>query len=102
VKQTVAIMGFEPALQKTLEGLLSREPDLHVADPVDTEVDTLILFPPNADWVHQLRESYPKARFLAMVDWHKRHHFIGTPIHGYLDTLRSYHGLLEVVRESLR
>lgn len=94
-------MGFDPALQRTLEGLLSREPDLIVADPSDPEIDTLILFPPNAEWVHQLRERYPKARFLAVVDWQQRHYFAEAPIHDYVDKLLSYHGLLEVVRESL-
>lgn len=101
MKQTVAVMGFEPALQNTLEVLLSREPDLQVAAPGDTEVDILILFPPSAEWVRQLRERYPKARFLAVVDWPKRHQFSDAPIHSYVDPLRSYHGLLEVVRESL-
>lgn len=92
-------MGFEPALQKTLEGLLSREPDLLLAAPTDSEVHTLILFPPSAQWVHDLRLRYPRARFLAVVDWQRRHQFSDAPIHGYVDTLLSYHGLLEVVRE---
>jgi len=99
MKQRVAVMGFESALQHTLKGLLSREPDLQVADPDETQVDTLILFPPNPEWVHQLHERYPRARLLAVVDWQRRHQFVDTPIHGYVDTLLSYHGLLEVVRE---
>ncbi|MBX3172346.1 MAG: hypothetical protein KF760_33385 [Candidatus Eremiobacteraeota bacterium] len=98
MKQTVAVMGFEPALQKTLEGLLSREPDLRLAGPTDPDVHTLILFPPSAEWVHQLRERYPRARLLAVMDWERRHQFVDTPIHDYVDTLLSYHGLLEVVR----
>lgn len=98
MKQTVAVMGFEPALQNALEGLLSREPDLQLATSADQEVDTLILFPPSVEWVHQLRERYPRARFLAVVDWQRRHYFSEAPIHEYVDTLLSYHGLLEVVR----
>lgn len=91
-------MGFEPALQRTLAGLLAREPDLVVADPSDPKVDTLVLFPPNADWVQQLRARYPGARFLAVVDWERRPDFAGTPIQGYVDRLLGYEGLLELVR----
>lgn len=99
--QTVAVMGFDQNLQRTLEGLLAREPDLTLADPSATQIDTIILFPPSVEWVHELRERYPRARFLAVVDWQRRHQFVDAPIHGYVDTLLSYHGLLEVVRESL-
>lgn len=94
-------MGFEPALQSTLERLLSREADLAVAAPDDPNVDVLILFPPSAEWVHQVHSQYPEARMLAVVDWQRRHYFVDTPIQSYVDTLLSYPGLLEVVRESL-
>jgi hypothetical protein len=99
MKQTVAVMGFEPALQATLEGLLSREPDLSLSGSTDPNVHTLILFPPNAEWVDQIRQRYPRARLLAVVDWHRRAQFCDSPIHAYVDTLLSYPGLLEVVRE---
>lgn len=95
----MAVMGFEPAMQKTLEGLLSREPDLEMAGPSDEDVQTLILFPPSAEWVQELRLRYPRARFLAVVGWHRRHQFCDATIHSYVDTLLSYHGLLEQVRE---
>lgn len=98
-KQTLAVMGFEPALQRTLEGLLSLEADLLLAGPSDEDVDTLILFPPSEEWVYQLRRRYPRARFLAVVDWQQRPRFIDAPIDAYVDTLLSYHGLLELVRE---
>lgn len=100
MRQTVAVMGFEPALQSALEGLLSREPDLNLSRSADPDVHTLILFPPSAEWVQQVRERFPRARLLAVVDWNRRHHFSDSPIHAYVDTLLSYPGLLEVLRES--
>ena len=105
MKQKVGVLGFEPALQKSLESLLQGEPDLMVV-PVSLnpnehqlEPDTLIVSPANPGWVEQLRFRYPHVRLLAMVDWQRRHQFCDSRIDDYVESLMSYAGLLDQLRE---
>jgi len=109
VKQKVGILGFEPALQKSLETLLQGEPDLMIV-PVSLdsnrapsqhqlEPDILIVSPANPDWVEQVRCRYPHVRLLAMVGWQRRHQFCDSRIDDYVESLMSYAGLLDQIRQ---
>lgn len=107
MKQTVGVLGFEPGLQKSLELLLHGEHDLAIV-PVSLsesgaasqpEPDILIIAPPNAEWVEKVRQRYPRVRLLAMVDWHRRYQFSDSHIDDYVESLMSYNGLLDLLRE---
>lgn len=103
VKHKVGVLGFEPGLQKSLELLLQRETDLTVVpvslSEASAEPDTLIISPSNPEWVEQVRRRYPRARLLAMVDWHRRHQFSDSRIDDYVESLMSYTGLLDQLRQ---
>lgn len=103
MNQKVGVLGFEPALQKSLELLLQREVDLTVVpvglSEASAEPDTLIISPSNPEWVEQVRRRYPRARLLAMVDWQRRHQYSDSRIDDYVESLMSYAGLLDQLRQ---
>lgn len=100
MQQTLAILGFEPALQSSLRSLLSREPGLQIADHEQVAPDILLIAPSNQEWVRQLRARFPKARVVAMLEWHRRSHFSEASIDEYVDGLAGYDSLVKLIRAS--
>ena len=106
----VGVVGFEPAIQGSLESLLAGEPGFAVThfppnwspegpDPEATP-DVLIIAPPDSDWVARLHAQFPQTNLVAMVDWRHRDSFRESAIKGYFERFQSYSGLLELLRES--
>jgi hypothetical protein len=116
----VGVVGFEAAIQGSLESLLAGEPGLSVlrfpknwspgsplletsappgGESGEDSPDVLIMAPPSCDWVNRVHAQFPRACLLAMVDWHRREQFSGAPICDYFERFESYHGLLELLRQ---
>lgn len=103
----VALYGFEPAIQHSLESLLSAEPGVEIVhlarrwspgEDVACEVpDVLVAVPPSVSWVDEVYKALPGVRVLVMVDWQVRDQFAGSPVAGIFDRFQGYHGLLEMV-----
>ena len=106
----VGIVGFEPAIRGPLEILLSAESDLSVVpfppdwSPLDEvalklKVDVLLIAPRDRHWVDRLHAHFPQAAMLAMVEWHHRHLFQGSPIRTYFERCQGYLELLALLRQ---
>lgn len=108
--RSVGVVGFEPAIQSSLESLLGGEPGYTVLrfpanwcpstnglTGPDLSPDILIIAPPSRDWVDHLHSKFPQAQLLAMVDWHREDQFKGAPITGYFERYQSYSHLLELL-----
>jgi len=108
--RSVGVVGFEPAIQSSLESLLGGEPGYSVmrfpanwcpstngVASLEGSPDILIIAPPSRDWVDHLHAQFPQALLLAMVDWHREDQFVGAPIAGYFERYHSYSNLLELL-----
>lgn len=97
MNQSVAILGFEPALQSALRSLLGREPGLELADDAAESPDILLISPGSVEWAVQLRARYPRARIVAMVEWHRRSSYSEASIDQFVDGLAGYENLLQQI-----
>lgn len=98
----VALFGFEPAIEHSLQSLLSAEPGVEVIRwcPGQQEggtPDVLVAVPPTVEWVHALHEVLPRTRLLLMVEWNHREQFQNAPVAGLFDRFQGYQGLLDLV-----
>jgi hypothetical protein len=98
--QTVAILGFEPALQSSLSSLLGSEPGLQIVNQDLNSPDILLIAPPNPDWVLELHRRFPRARVVAVLEWHRRDQFAEAPIDEYVDSLAGYRSLVKQILAS--
>lgn len=92
----MTLLGFEPAIQKSLETLLVREPGLELTPP-ETIPDVIVAAPPSPEWLSCVRQRFPTSRLLAMVEWNHRDRFARLPVDGYFDRFQGYPALLEML-----
>ena len=90
----VTLLGFEPAIQKSLESLLGSEPGVELTESAP---DVVVTAPPTPEWLSAVQQRYPKARLLAMVEWNRRDQFARLPVDGYFDRFQGYRALLEML-----
>ncbi|MFN8608742.1 MAG: hypothetical protein U0931_14490 [Vulcanimicrobiota bacterium] len=95
---SVKIFGFEPAIQAMLRLMLSKEPGLSVAGEDADEADVLLFRPEDPESIFNLRIQFPIARFVAVLDWHRRSSFAGAPVDEYVDPLAGYESLVASIR----
>ncbi|MBS2034496.1 hypothetical protein JST97_05900 [bacterium] len=96
---SVMILGFEPAIQSILALVLAREPGLTVHSQESNEPDVLLVKPESPEVIEELRSRFPLARFIAVLDWHRRSLFSSAPIDEYVDPLAGYEALVAVIKK---
>lgn len=103
---TVAILGFEPAIQRSLETLLASESDWQVISfPSDwsrwehmASPQVFLVAPPSPNWAERLRQNFPVALILAQVDWTRRYLYQDLAIFDFFDGFSGYAGVIQALR----
>ncbi|MFN8610742.1 MAG: hypothetical protein U0931_24590 [Vulcanimicrobiota bacterium] len=91
---TLAILGFERAVDRSLRLLLGSHPGLSLAGAEEIP-DILLFVPRDVESVKALRVRYPRTKFLAVLGWHRREQFQDAPIDDFIDFVLGYQHLLE-------